>query len=55
MTLADLGYNVDLKNHRIEQGLDSFGVGRVISEHKERYIVGCSDILVGTPNMLCTQ
>jgi ribosome biogenesis GTPase len=39
MTLADLGYNVDLKNHRIEQGLDSFGVGRVISEHKERYIV----------------
>ena len=39
MTLADLGYNVDLKNHRIEQGLDSFGVGRVVSEHKERYIV----------------
>jgi len=39
MTLDDLGYNVDLKNHRIEQGLDSFGVGRVISEHKERYIV----------------
>ncbi|MCK5088234.1 MAG: ribosome small subunit-dependent GTPase A [Melioribacteraceae bacterium] len=39
MTLADLGYNADLKNHRIKQGLDSFGVGRVISEHKERYIV----------------
>jgi len=39
MTLDDLGYNVDLKNHRIEQGLDSFGVGRVISEYKERYIV----------------
>ncbi len=39
MILADLGYNVELKNHRIEQGLDSFGVGRVISEHKERYIV----------------
>ena len=39
MTLADLGYNVGFKNHRMEQGLDSFGVGRVISEHKERYIV----------------
>ena len=39
MTLADLGYNEDLKNHRIEQGLDSFGVGRVITEHKEKYIV----------------
>jgi ribosome biogenesis GTPase / thiamine phosphate phosphatase len=39
MTLADLGYNVDLKNHRIEQGLDSFGVGRIITEHKEKYIV----------------
>jgi len=39
MILADLGYNEDLKNHRIEQGLDSFGVGRVITEHKEKYIV----------------
>ncbi len=39
MILADLGYNEDLKKYRIEQGLDSFGVGRVIIEHKERYIV----------------
>ena len=39
MILADLGYNADFNNHRMEQGLDSFGVGRVISEHKERYIV----------------
>ena len=39
MILADLGYNEDLKKHRIEQGLDSFGVGRVITEHKEKYIV----------------
>ena len=39
MTLEDLGYNVNLKNYRVEQGLDSFGVGRVISEHKERYII----------------
>ena len=39
MTLKDLGYSVDLENYRKEQGLDSFGVGRVISEHKERYVV----------------
>lgn len=39
MILADLGYNEDLKKHRIEQRLDSFGVGRVITEHKEKYIV----------------
>ena len=43
MTLADLGYNTELENYRIEQGLDSFGVGRVISEHKERYIVKTRD------------
>ena len=39
MTLEDLGYNIDLKNYRRGQKLDSFGVGRVISEHKERYVV----------------
>ena len=39
MTLEDLGYNVDLENYRKDQNLDSFGVGRVISEHKERYVV----------------
>ena len=39
MTLKDLGYNKDLENYRKEQNLDSFGVGRVISEHKERYVV----------------
>ena len=39
MTLEDLGYNIDLENYRKDQNLDSFGVGRVISEHKERYIV----------------
>jgi len=39
MTLEDLGYNIDLENYRKDQGLDSFEVGRVISEHKERYIV----------------
>ncbi len=39
MKLEDLGYNLYLENFRKEQNLDSFGVGRVISEHKERYIV----------------
>jgi len=39
MTLDDLGYNVELENFRKSQNLDAFEVGRVISEHKERYIV----------------
>jgi len=39
MTLKDLGYPVELENYRKTQGLDSFGVGRVILEHKERYVV----------------
>jgi len=39
MTLEDLGYNIDLENYRNDQNLDSFEVGRVISEHKERYVV----------------
>jgi len=39
MTLEDLGYNIDWENYRKNQNLDSFEVGRVISEHKERYVV----------------
>ena len=39
MGIEDLGYNGDLENYRIKHNLDSFGVGRVISEHKERYTV----------------
>ena len=39
MTLEDLGYNREFENYRRTQNLDSFGVGRVISEHKESYIV----------------
>jgi len=39
MTLEDIGYNIDLESYRKNQNLDSFGVGRVISEHKERYVV----------------
>lgn len=37
MTLEDLGYNAELENYRNEQNIDSFGIGRVIAEHKERY------------------
>lgn len=39
MTLEDLGYNKGLESYRRGQNLESFGVGRVISEHKERYVV----------------
>ncbi|MBI9034374.1 MAG: ribosome small subunit-dependent GTPase A [Bacteroidales bacterium] len=39
MTLEDLGYSIYFENHRKEQKLDSLEVGRVISEHKERYFV----------------
>jgi len=43
MTLEDLGYNLELEDYRKDQNLDSFGVGRVISEHKERYIVKATE------------
>jgi ribosome biogenesis GTPase len=39
MKLEDLGYNDKLENLRIENNLKDFEIGRVISEHKERYIV----------------
>jgi len=39
MTYQDLGYNETLESYRIEENLDSFEVGRVIAEHKERYVV----------------
>ncbi len=39
MTLEDLGYNTDLENYRKDHNLFSFGIGRIISEHKERYVV----------------
>lgn len=39
MKLEDLGYNEKLENFRIENGLKSFETGRVVAEHKERYIV----------------
>ncbi len=39
MTLEELGYNDEIERARKSLGLDSFGVGRVIAEHRERYIV----------------
>lgn len=39
MTLEDLGYNDKLEAFRIEHDLTNFDVGRVVSEHRERYIV----------------
>lgn len=39
MTLEDLGYNDKLEKLRKENNLNEFEIGRVISEHKERYIV----------------
>lgn len=39
MKLEDLGYNDNLEKLRIENNLKDFEIGRVISEHKERYIV----------------
>lgn len=39
MKPEDFGYNEDLEKFRVENNLNDFEIGRVISEHKERYIV----------------
>ncbi len=39
MTIEDLGYNSELEKYRKEFNLDSFEIGRVILEHKDRYVV----------------
>lgn len=39
MTFEDLGYNSIFETFRKDQGLDNFDVGRIISEHKDRYVV----------------
>jgi ribosome biogenesis GTPase len=39
MTLEDFGYTDIIENLRFENNLKVFDIGRVISEHKERYIV----------------
>ena len=44
MTLEDLGYNPDLESFRGKQNLENFEVARVISEHKERYIVRTTEM-----------
>ncbi len=38
MILEDLGYNTNFENY-FNENLSSFDIGRVISEHRERYIV----------------
>lgn len=43
MDLENLGYNACLEGWRDELNLGSFSVGRIISEHKERYIVKTED------------
>ncbi len=39
MTLEDLGYNSSFEKSRNELDLNTFSVGRVIAENKERYVV----------------
>jgi ribosome biogenesis GTPase len=39
MTIIELGYNETFEKLRIENHLEDFEIGRVIAEHKERYIV----------------
>ncbi|MDA3853339.1 MAG: ribosome small subunit-dependent GTPase A [Bacteroidales bacterium] len=39
MTLRELGYNDTLEQFRKDEQLDTFEVGRITLEHKERYIV----------------
>ena len=39
MILDDLGYDIELEKYRKSQNLDVFEVGRIISEHKQRYVV----------------
>lgn len=39
MKLEVLGYNDRLEGYRLENNLTNFDIGRVVSEHKERYIV----------------
>ncbi len=43
MTLEDLGYSEMLENYRNEHKLEAFLAGRIIAEHKERYIVKTAD------------
>ena len=40
MNLEELGYNSEFEKFRIDQNLELFERGRIIAEHKGRYIVG---------------
>lgn len=39
MNLEDLGFNDTIEDYRIKQNLHNFEIGRVSSEHKERYVL----------------
>lgn len=39
MTLLELGYTASLEQYRKDENLDAFNVGRIIAEHKDRYVV----------------
>ncbi len=39
MRLEELGYNAGFEKFKIDNNLEHFEIGRVITEHKERYIV----------------
>lgn len=43
MKLEDLGYNPKFEKFRTENNLTAFEPGRIIAEHKERYIVRTAD------------
>jgi ribosome biogenesis GTPase len=43
MVLEDLGYSDMFENFRQDHNLTGFGVGRVISQHRERYIISAGE------------
>lgn len=43
MILEDLGYTSERENFRTDNNLSAFETGRVIAEHKERYVVGTAE------------
>lgn len=39
MTYEDLGYNISLEKYKNEQNLNSFLLGRIVLQHKDRYTI----------------
>lgn len=39
MELKDLGYSDEFEQFRVEHDLTGYGIGRVVTEHRERYII----------------